>query len=87
MDTEKFEVNGHTWKYGYHYSKGDNFYGDQFSTLVYNPFKKGANLNRKNLSQEGANSFLSSIVVGRLVKGYLANSADPDQMPQNAASD
>ena len=27
------------------------------------------------------------IVVGRSVKGYLANSADPDQMPQNAASD
>ena len=27
------------------------------------------------------------IVVGRPVKGYLANSGDPDQTPQNAASD
>ena len=27
------------------------------------------------------------IVVGRPLKGYLVNSADPDQMPQNAASD
>ena len=27
------------------------------------------------------------IVVGRPIKGYLANSADPDQTPQNAASD
>ena len=27
------------------------------------------------------------IVVGRTLEGYLANSADPDQMPQNAVSD
>ena len=27
------------------------------------------------------------IVVGKHVKEYLANSADPDQTPQNAASD
>ena len=30
---------------------------------------------------------ISPIVVGRPIKGYLANSADPDQMPENAASD
>ena len=28
-----------------------------------------------------------SVVAWRPLKGYLANSADPDQMPQNAASD
>ena len=37
------------------------------------------NLHRKQLNLH--------IVVWRPLKGYLASSADPDQMPQNAASD
>ena len=32
-------------------------------------------------------SFFKPIVVWRALKGYLENSADPDQTPQNAASD
>ena len=52
----------------------------------WSPVRPGKESRRVNIKSNTGTHHLP-IVVGRPVKGYLANSADPDQMPQNAASD